>query len=714
MGTRKKTAYGLGVDIGGTFTDFALLDYGTGEIRVEKVLTGYADLSRSVFSGVDALLGARPEERERLQRFVHGTTLATNALIQRSGARTALVVTKGFRDVLELGRESRYDIYDIELEIPQPLIPRELVFEATERLDFKGNVIEPLDPSEIERLARELQAHDVQAVAVCFLHAFVNPQHERRTGELLRALLPGVSVSLSAEVMPDLREYERASTTAANAYVQPAMRSYLAQLVNGLTERSIAAPVSIMTSDGGTVSCDTAARFPVRLVESGPAGGAIASAYFGRALGLDHVIALDMGGTTAKICVIDHGEPERATEFEVGRVFRFAKGSGLPLKVPVLEMIEIGAGGGSIAHIDELGLLRVGPQSAASSPGPACYDLGGTHPTVTDADLYLGYLDADYFLGGRMSLSREKAERAIREGIAKPLKLGTTRAAWGIHQVVNNNMARAAKVHCLERGKDPREYVLIAYGGAGPVHAYQVAKELGMARIVFPLRAGVMSAFGFLVAPAAFELIRADVGALDALQVARVNRVLGEMENEGRDLVKSAGVASRDLTVDREVALRFAGQSFELLVDVPAGALKAQHLDVLRKAFWRLYENRYHKVNRSLPIEVVHWRVVVRGPRPRIQLSKHRSAEASPALKKRRPVFVPERNEFVSCAVYDRYALAPGQRIAGPAVVEEPESTAVIGAGANAEVDAQGNLLVSLPQKAVRGGVRASGRTTPV
>lgn len=692
-----RTDYALGVDIGGTFTDFALLDYRSGAIHVEKVLTNYADLAQGVFEGLDALRGTVPGSTAQLRRLVHGTTLATNALIERRGANTALVVTRGFRDLLELGRESRYDIYDIEIEVPAPLVPRRLVFEVMERLDHRGDVIEPLDENEVLGIADRLRANAVEAVAVCLLHSFVNPAHEQRVAQLLRAALPGVALSLSCEVMPDIREYERASTTAANAYVQPAIKGYLDRLARGLAAREVNAPVSIITSDGGTISCETAVRFPVRLVESGPAGGATASAYFGRSLGLDRVIALDMGGTTAKICVLDDGKPERSTEFEVGRVFRFARGSGLPLKVPVLEMIEIGAGGGSIAHIDSLGLLRVGPQSAASSPGPACYDLGGAEPTVTDADLYLGYLDADYFLGGRMKLDRERSVRAIEDRIAGPLGVDPTRAAWGMHEVVNNNMARAAKVHCLERGKDSRDYVLVAYGGAGPVHAYQVAMELGIRKMLFPLRAGVMSAFGFLVAPPAFELIRADVASLEDVDLGRVNRLLDGMEGEGRTLVHTAGVPAKDLTVEREVALRFAGQSFDLLVGVPAGALRRAEIDTLRERFFRLYQRRYHRLNREMPVEIVHWRVVVRGPSPRIRLAPLERHAQARALKNHRPVFSPEQGRFVQCPVYDRYALKPRTRLTGPAVIEEPESTAVIGRGALVEVDTGGNLLVSLP-----------------
>src|SRR5262245_31094459 len=507
---RRTAGYVLGVDIGGTFTDFVLIDEASGQVMTGKVLTRTDDLAAGVLDGVRELLARHRIAGSAVRKVVHGTTLATNALIERRGARTALVVTRGFRDILELARESRYDIFDIDLRVPPPLVPRRHVFEISERLAADGSVVQPLAIGEVGGIVEAIAAENIRAVAVCLLHSFRNPDHERALAAALHAKAPDLAVSLSSDVMPDLREYERASTAVANAYVQPVVRSYLDRLAEGLRAAGIAADLMLIGSDAGTSSRDAALRYPVRLVESGPAGGALAASFLGRRAGEPDVIAFDVGGTTAKVCIIDGGVPERADQFEVARVHRFAKGSGLPLKVPVIEMIEIGAGGGSIARVDELGLLRVGPDSAAANPGPACYELGGELPTVTDADLVLGYLDADFFLGGRMPLSRDRAAEAIRRHVAEPLRISPTRAAWGIHAVVNDNMARAARVHCLERGKDSRDYVLLAYGGAGPVHAAQVAAALGMRRVMYPLRAGVMSALGFLAAPIAFERMRAD------------------------------------------------------------------------------------------------------------------------------------------------------------------------------------------------------------
>jgi N-methylhydantoinase A len=664
-------------------------------VRAAKVLTNYKDLASAVLEGVRQLTDGAPAARAAIERVVHGTTLATNALLQRKGAKTALLVTAGFRDTLELGRESRFDIYDIDIELPAPLVPRKHVFEIEERIGHDGEIALPLKDQQIREVLRSLKQQNIEAVAVCLLHAFRNPVHERRVAELLAKELPGVPVSISSDVMPDIREYERASTTAANAYVQPAIRGYLERLEAGLKSEGVQAPLSIMTSDGGIVSCATALRYPVRLIESGPAGGAIASAFYARETGIEKTIALDMGGTTAKVCVIDDSTPEQATQFEVDRVFRFAKGSGLPLKIPVIEMIEIGAGGGSIAGVSRLGLLKVGPESAGSDPGPACYGLGGTAPTVTDADLFLGYLDPKYFLGGRMRLDRDAAANAIEHHLAAPLGISPVRAAWGIHQVVNENMARAAKVHCLERGKDAREYSLIAYGGAGPVHAYRVAQALGIRTIFYPVRAGVMSAFGFLVAPAAFEMVRADVSPLESADTARINAFLREMEAEAKALVATCGVAANKLGTDIEANLRFSGQSFELAVPVN-GALNKHELVKIRERFFDLYQQRYHRLSREVPVEIVSWRVVVKGPRPQVSIQFSKAADRK-ALKGRRKVFMPEAGGFVACPVYDRYALGPGARLRGPAVIEEEESTVVVGPGARIRVDASGNLWVSRP-----------------
>ena len=688
--------YALGVDIGGTFTDLALVETRSGRVFAGKVLTDYADLAAGVLQGVTDLIGRHGVPASQVRKVVHGTTLATNALIQRRGARTAMIVTRGFRDLLEMARESRYDIFDIELEVPPPLVPRQLMFEVTERLDAEGNVVLPLVGEEIADAARQMRSRGVEAVAVCLMHSFRNAVHEQAAAAAMAAAAPEIAVSLSSDVMPDIREYERASTTAANAYVQPVVRSYLDRLAGGLHEAGIAADLMLIGSDAGTIGRAAALRYPVRLVESGPAGGALAAAFLGKRAGIDDLVAFDMGGTTAKVCVIDKGEPERADQFEVARVHRFAKGSGLPLKVPVLEMIEIGAGGGSIARVDELGLLRVGPESAGADPGPASYGRGGDKPTVTDADLFLGYLDAEFFLGGAMKLHRARAEAAIERHIAKPLGLSTTRAAWGIHAVVNDNMARAAKVHCLERGKDPRDYTLLAYGGAGPMHAAQVASALGIRRVLYPLRAGIMSALGFLVAPAAFERMRADSGPLDAVDPSRTNRLLRELEAEAAALVRAAGVAPADCTVKRELALRFVGQSYSLPVRLPAGRLSRASLARLRDDFVKLYRDRYLRLNPDVPIETVNWRVTVAGPIPRLRLAPP-AVETQAARKGFRRVFFIEAGRFLDCAVYDRFAFRAGARLRGPAVVEEAESTVVLGPGAKASIDAHGNLLAELP-----------------
>jgi N-methylhydantoinase A len=685
----------LGVDIGGTFTDLVLLDAAAGRVEVGKVLTDYGDLAGAVLRGARQVLSNGAWDGQAIARVIHGTTLVTNALIQRRGADTALIVTRGFRDVLEMGRESRYDIYAIDIELPRPLVPRSLVFEVPERLDHTGKVVQPLDEDAVREVAREAKRRGIAAVAVCLLHAYRNGAHERRIEEIFAEEAPEIVLSLSSTVMPDIREYERACTTVANAFVQPPIREYLQRLSGELTSLGISAPVLLMTSDGGTVSTHTAVEHPIRLLESGPAGGAIAASFIGRQHGLDRVLAYDMGGTTAKICLVDGGRPEHTDQFEFGRVFRFAKGSGLPLKVPAIEMIEIGAGGGSIACVDAMGLLRVGPESAGAAPGPACYGLGGNRPTVTDADLYLGYLDADSFMGGAMRLDKEAATAAIEREVAKPLGLTTARAAWGIHEIVNDNMARAAKIHCLERGADPRDYTLVAYGGAGPVHAERVARALGIGTIVYPLRAGVMSAFGFLVAPPSFELLRAVVTPLDSLDVRETNGLLRAMEREGRALLKTAGVSGGECIVRREMGMRFRGQSFELSVPVPAVALKKRDLDGLRRTFLGLYRRRFHRLNPDMPLEVVNLRVVVGGRRQRLVLRRLRR-DGRQAKKAEREVYVPERAGFVRCAVYDRYALEPDATLRGPAVVEEAESTVVLGTGAAGKVARNGNLVVSL------------------
>ncbi len=708
MATAKKTTaartFTVGVDIGGTFTDIAALGPGTSGILAAKVLTDYGDLARGVMTGIETLLTEHAIAPAQVARVVHGTTLVTNCLIERRGAKTAAIVTRGFGDVLEMGRESRYDIYDVDIEVPAPLVPRELVFEVTERANHRGEIVTPLDEREVAGIVDKLRALGVESVAVCLLHSYATALHERRIGELLARALPDVGVSLSCEVMPDLREYERISTTTANAYVKPVVKNYLDRLAHALAELGVRCELSIMTSDGGVVDVATAARFPVRLTESGPAGGAIAAAALGAAAREPDLIAYDMGGTTAKICVIDGGKPLKANNFEFGRVYRFAKGSGLPLQIPVIEMIEIGAGGGSIAHVNSIGMLQIGPESANASPGPACYGLGGMQPTVTDADLVLGYLSDGFFLGGDMRLDVARAREAIGRHVAKPLKLSVEEAACAIHRVVNANMARAAKVHCLEHGNDPRRFTLFAYGGAGPVHAYGVAQLLGTHELLYPLRAGVMSALGFLVAKPSFELLHGKIDPLFAGDLAATNAMLAAMEEEAARIVRSSAPGARRFEVAREVAVRYEGQSYELYVPIARGRLDRRGIARIAGSFGAAYAKRYHALAEHDRLESVRWRVRVTaadgGAQADFALKK--SPRGTP-VKGRRAVYVPEKGKFVSCPVYDRYALPAGFAFKGPAVIEERESTVYLGPQAAGVITRCGDLRVTLGG---RGGTR--------
>ncbi len=689
----------LGVDIGGTFTDLVVVDEITGALTVGKILTTPKDPAHAVEQGIRQLLQEARLDAGAVRAVVHGTTLATNALIERKGARTALLTTAGFRDALEIGREGRYDMYDLFIDPPPPLIPRHLRREVPERLLADGSIQRTLDEAVARRVIGELLAEGVEAVAICLLHAYVNPAHERRLAALVTELAPALPVSCSSEVVPEIREYERTSTTAANVYVAPVMNRYLEDLERRLTERGIPGQLYVMQSSGGIALPAEAKRRPIRLVESGPAAGALAAGQAARERGESRLLSFDMGGTTAKACVIDDGEPLVAREFEVARADRFKKGSGLPVRVPVIELIEIGAGGGSIARVDRMGLLKVGPDSAGADPGPACYNLGGRRPTVTDADLLLGYLDAEFFLGGRMPLSREAAERAIDEHIARPLGLDLVQAAWGIHRVVNENMAAAARIHGIERGKDLRHYPLFAFGGAGPVHCWQVARILKVPRILLPYGAGAMSAYGLLAAPLAFDFVRTRRQRLDAADWAAINALYAEMEAEGRALLARAGVAATDVRVARVAEMRYLGQGHEVEAAIPQGALSEATLPAVTKAFETAYRALYHRTPQGVPIEALNWRVTVSGPRPEVRLSsgkRGRRGKAAAPIKATRPAYFAEANGFVATPVYDRYRLGRGASFTGPAIIEERESTAVIGPGARCRVDEGLALVVEL------------------
>ena len=627
----------------------------------------------------------------QLNTIIHGTTLVTNALIERKGARTALLTTQGFRDAVAIGTEHRYDMYDIFIEKPEPLVPRNLRYGVRERVFDDGSVVVELDEEQVRSIVAELRERGIEAVAVSFLHSFRNPVNERRACEILAEEAPEITVSLSSEVAPEIREYERTSTTIANVYVRPLVERYLRVLEERLRRLGFDGSLYIMLSNGGTASVETASNFPSRLLESGPAAGALAAAFYGQETGFSDVLSFDMGGTTAKACLIEGGEPLSSTEFEVARVYRFKKGSGLPVKTSVIEMIEIGAGGGSVARVGALGLPKVGPESAGAEPGPACYGRGGDEPTVTDADLVLGYLDPDFFLGGRMRLDREAALKAIEERIARPLGLDPVEAAWGMHQVVNENMANASRVHAIERGKDPRAYPLFAFGGAGPVHAYRVARALGVPGFIAPLGAGATSAFGFLCAPLLFDFVRSLYSRLDELDWAQVNGALEEMEAEGRDLLHASGVA--DIRVRRLCEMRYMGQGHEVTVEVPDGQLGPGDADRLTGLYRKEYRRLYNREGPDVPLEAMTWRLEVAAPRPQIQLAGEQNGATSEAQKGVREIYLPEADGFKEVPVYDRYRLEPGAIFEGPAVVEERESTAILGPEGRAEIDAARNLI---------------------
>jgi N-methylhydantoinase A len=691
--------YRAGVDIGGTFTDILLLDEHTGETIIGKILTTPGDPSVAVIQGLQALLAERQLDPAAVSATIHGTTLITNALIERKGAKTGLITTQGFRDALEIGREKRYDIYDIFLENPEPLVPRALRREVAERLDETGRVLVPLNRMEVFDVVRDLLRDGVQALAVVFLHSFRNPTHERIVREVVESEFPSLTLSLSSDVMPEIREFERTSTTVANVYVKPIAHRYLHKLRQDVHRLGLPGDLYIMLSNGGITTCETASEYPIRLIESGPAAGALAASFYSQLKGLDHVISFDMGGTTAKICVIDRGQPMVTTEFEVARVYRFKKGSGLPVKVPVIEMIEIGAGGGSIARIDELGLLKMGPDSAGAEPGPACYGLGGGEPTVTDADLVLGYLDPQYFLGGKMRLDRARAEEAIRTRVAEPLGVELTRAAWGMHDVVNENMANAARIHLVERGRDQRRYSLIAFGGAGPVHAYRVAEKLKLRQIICPPAAGVTSAFGFLVAPMAFDFVQTYLTTLRGIDFEHLNTIFAEMESRGRALLRQAGVAEEAMTVTRSADMRYLHQGFEINVPVVGGRLTPDVIPQLQASFDEEYERLYKRLNPGVDVEALNWRVIVSGPRPSIAITPVTQSSTTMEAPRRgeRPAYFPETAGYIICPVYDRYQLTPGMALRGPAIIEERESTVVVGPGARVEIDGYRNVVIELP-----------------
>jgi N-methylhydantoinase A len=687
--------YRVGIDIGGTFTD--MLSVGEDGVAViGKTLTTPSDPSLAVENALRPILDNGSVKRGERGTLIHGTTLVTNALIERKGAPTALLTTAGFRDAVEIAREHRYELYDLNLELPKPLVPRHLRFDVPERIAADGSVLQALNEPFVHRLAAELRDKGIKAIGVCYLNSFRNSAHEKRTAEIIAEIAPKIRVSLSSEVVAEIREFQRTSTTLANVYVQERVSDYLAQLQERLDQLGFHGSFFVMLSSGGIATRETASRFPVRLLESGPAAGAIAAAEAGTRAGHRDLLSFDMGGTTAKLCVIDDGQPIKTHEFEVDRVYRFRKGSGLPVRIPVIDMIEIGAGGGSIARVDSLGLLRVGPDSSGADPGPVCYGQGGTEPTVTDADLMLGYLDADYFLGGKMKLDLVGTRRAL-EGLGKPLNMSAEQVAWGIHQIVNENMANAARAHLGERGKDPRRMPIYTFGGAGPVHGYRVAEILRLPALISPFGAGVGSTFGLLAAPLAFDFVRSAYSRLDQLDWQFANRLLDEMAAEGRKVLENSGLTEKDITYQRTADMRYIGQGHEVSVRLPDGNLGVNDLPSVVAEFERTYKMLYGRKGPDVALEVINWRVIASGPRPDMNFQLPRQgATAGDARKGTRQAYFPERGGYIETPVYDRYALQPGKSLAGPAIVEERESTLIIGANAQARIDERLNVIVEL------------------
>ena len=690
----------LGIDIGGTFTDFALFDEGGSRIAVSKRLTTPADPSVAVLEGIAVLLERENVAMDEVESIAHGTTLVTNSVIERRGANAGMLVTAGFRDILDMGFEQRYDLFDLRLKWPEPLVPRRLRREVRERIGHDGGVVEPLDVEGTRVAVRNLvDTEGVEALAICFLHSYANPAHEETAARVAREAFPALHVSRSAEVFGNMREYERWTTATMNAYTQPMFDRYIERLERGLCDLGFAGQLHIMTSSGASIMPETARRFPVRALESGPAAGALMSAYHGRHLDIPDSLSFDMGGTTAKGALIRRFAPLKQYDLEVGRVHEFKQGSGLPVKLPVIDMIEIGSGGGSLASVDERGLIRVGPRSAGADPGPACYGKGGTGATLTDANVVLGYLDPDSFLGGEMRLDAGAARSAIERHVAEPTGLDPIRAAWGVHEIANEDVARAFRIHASERGFDYRSSSMVAFGGSGPVHALAIARKLRIPRVVFPIGAGVMSALGLLVSPLGFEVSRSRRVFVADLDADGFERIVAPLIEEASGFLRRAGVADPALVC--RLDMRYQGQGYEIEVAVPddgTGGGYAGAFPRLGELFRAQYAEIFAETFLDEPLEIVSWKVEATGSEATLDYQGMRGG-ALGREKRSRPVWFGDA--FVDCDVLDRYVLDVGTTIEGPAVIEERESTCVLGPEDRATVDERLNLVAEL---ANRGG----------
>src|SRR5258708_5619283 len=672
------------------------MDLDSGDLCLAKELTTPANPAVGVLTGIQKLLDGGQFSLPATIDIVHGTTLATNAIIERKGGPTALITTRGFRDVLEIGRGRRYGSYDLMLQMPRRLVPRDFRWEVRERITGDGSVSEPLDELSVSELVSQIEATGVLSVAVVLINAFANPVHERRIREMILERLPDAAVSLSSDVDPQIKEFERTSTTTVNAYVQPIVKRYLKSLEVSLQERGFPGELHVMLSSGGVTSSRTAAEYPCRVIESGPAGGVTAAAYYSRRANIDELVSFDMGGTTVKICLIEHGNPSRVPATEVGRVQWHKQGSGFPLRVPMIEMIEIGTGGGSIARVNRLGLLEVGPQSAGADPGPACYDLGGTAPTVTDANLVLGYLDPDFFLGGEMPLKRDRAESAIRTRIAEPFGISVARAAWGIHEIATESMANAARLHAVSKGRDVSRYSLLAFGGAGASHACRLAQKLGMTRVLFPAGAGVMSALGFLVAPTSYEVSQGRRAVLSHVDWSAIQSMYAEMRQRVSAFLVDAGVDATVARYEPSALMAYVGQGYEVDVDLTWAHINGSDTEGLRTAFEKRYRDLYGQLNPEFQVQVITWRLIGKGPPPDVSFAPKQKRPNGNPRKGTRQTYNPSSQDFVPSEVIDRYALAAGDEVAGPAVVEERESTVILPAYASGWIDDDLTLVLDL------------------
>ncbi|WP_440981471.1 hydantoinase/oxoprolinase family protein [Shinella sumterensis] len=679
----------LGADIGGTFTDIAL-DV-RGKLFSTKVLTDYSAPEQAILDGIEIVIVDAGISADDIDIVIHGTTLATNALIERRGARTALVTTEGFRDVIEMRTENRFEQYDLSLVLPKPLIPREDRFPVKGRIDAQGKELQALDEAALEALADVIAEGDFGSVAIGFIHSYMNPAHEQRAREILSRKL-SIPISISSEVSPQMREFERFNTVCANAYVRPQMADYLSRLQVRLREMGAECPVFMIHSGGGLISVETASEFPVRLVESGPAGGAIFAADIARRFSLDRVVSYDMGGTTAKICLIEDYQPHTARTFEVARTYRFCKGSGMPISIPVIEMIEIGAGGGSIAWVDAMGRIQAGPESAASEPGPACYQRGGDRPAITDADLVLGKLDPDNFAGGKIKLSVDNASAAIARDVGARLKLATEAAAFGIVEVVDENMANAARVHAVENGKNISDSIMIAFGGAAPLHAARLCEKLGVDQCLIPKGAGVGSAIGFLKAPFGYEALASNIMRLSKFDAGTVNAMIGGLKETAEGFVR-AGTQGK---IVREVTafMRYAGQGWEIPVALPDRAFTAADAGMIEAAFKDRYAQFFGRAVEGPEIEFVTWSVKAQDVRPEGERFTLETEGSAVCASTARAVFDPASGKTLETAIVPRETLSPGARVAGPAVIVERETSTVVTSPFDAVIQIDGTILL--------------------